>query len=103
MKSIATAVIILATLLVGCANLDRPVISSLEPLSEDASFRYFKFKALVGPVYSEEAHPEMLSAWLHENGMTGRPYEITDRQEVRRQTGMFGDIKDIYYTVRVRK
>lgn len=104
MKSFAvSALISLATLLAGCTSLERPLISSLEPLSEDATYRYFKFKAVAGPAYSEETHPEMLAAWLADNGMTGHPYEITARQEIRRQTTLFGDVKDVFYTVRVRK
>lgn len=102
MKQIILAIALAA--LTGCASMDRDAMSSLEPTHEDSSYRYFKFTAATNAIHKDEqTRIEWLETWLRDNGMAGKPYEITTRREVVKGSTMFGPIHDIYYTVRVTK
>lgn len=95
--------------LAGCASLDRSDLTSLEPLREDTSYRYFKFKAFADLVYpldsesGERTRMEWLETWLIDNGLGGKKYEVVSRVPVVKNKGLLGDTYDVFYEVKVSR
>lgn len=95
--------------LAGCAAMDRADLTYLEPLREDASYRYFKFKAFADLVYpldsesGERTRMEWLETWLDDNGLAGKKYEVVSRVPVVKNKGLFGDTHDVFYEVKVSR
>ena len=95
MRAIAATFALLA--LVGCASMDRPVMSTFEPT--DSGFRY---KAQAGLFYedgdpaAEATRMQWLQRYLTDNHLCPNGYKITKRQVV--VIGGIGDARrDIFY------
>jgi len=94
-----------ASLLSGCASLDRIPMSSFEPFSDNYNQIMFKFRAesasLTYPEGSKEAEAtrmEWLEEYLKLNNMCKQGYEIIERKTVVKAASFVGIAHTIYYT-----
>ena len=91
-------------LLAGCAAPDLSQTSFMS-VYEDAAYTYCRYEAYADANYpeasraAEASRMKWLEAWLRENGLGGRKYEIASRNAVRKN----GNDYDIFYEVRVVK
>ena len=91
----------------GCTAIDRPAMTSLEPIKSEGGYQYLKYIASTDAIYpegdqkAEKIRLEWLVIWLTENGYQPDSYEIFSREVVLRKKGLVGDMHDIYYELRV--
>ena len=103
MKSVLVASL-LVCLLAGCAAPDLSKTSFMS-VYEDTAYIYCRYEAYANAEYpeasrdAEAARMKWLEAWLHQNGLGGKRYEIASRNTVRTSRNDF----DIFYEVRVAK
>jgi hypothetical protein len=99
-------VLLCAMLCVGCSDRH---ITEFRPMSSDNEYTYYVYKSFADAFYpenstsAESARKQWLEEWMKDNGLAGKPYEITNRQAFHKQTGLIGTLYDIYYDVRVKK
>lgn len=100
---------VLFSTIFGCASVDRVAVTKFEPTRTEANAQFFKFTAFADAVYpltSEEAERtriDWLETWLRDNGYGAKKYEVISRIAVLRTKGLFGEIYDIFYEVKVVK
>lgn len=94
-----------AALLTSCATIDRPHLSSFEPIGASE----FRFKARADAmVYredttdGEEERMRWLQQYLTDNGICPTGYDIVSRRVVIVAERLMGRINDIFYTGRCR-
>ena len=93
----------------GCASLDRMPATKFEPLRSDAGAQYFKFTTIADASYplgsenAEQTRIEWLKTWLSDNNYGSNKFEIISRTPMLRSKGLFGDIYDIFYEIKVDK
>lgn len=96
-------------MMAGCASFDRVAVTKFEPTRTDANAQFFKFTAFADAAYpltSEEAERtriDWLETWLRDNNYDAKRYEVISRVPVLRKKGVFGDIYDIFYEIRIAK
>ena len=101
---LSLAVCILACFLAACAAPDLSQTSFMA-VYEDNAYTYCRYEAYADANYPEASRAaeanrmKWLEAWLRENGLGGRKYEIASRNAVRKN----GNDYDIFYEVRVVK
>lgn len=94
--------------LVACANLDFGA-TKFQPLKIDSNSSYFTFTAYGDAAYPENSNEaeqvrlEWLNRWLVENDLSDKHLTIISRSAVKKQSGLFGTVYDIYYVVKVDK
>jgi hypothetical protein len=95
--------LVLCALLVpvaGCVEINRVNETSFVPASDGT----WKFKGYADAEYpldtdaGEQARTTMLEKWLQENHLCAGGYTITDRQAVKKSSGLLADTYDVYYT-----
>ena len=93
----------------GCASFDRVAVTKFEPTRTEENAQFFKFTAFADAVYplnsedAERTRIDWLETWLRDNNYGAKKYEVISRVPVLRKKGLFGEIYDIFYEVKVVK
>ncbi|WP_143339539.1 hypothetical protein [Desulfovibrio legallii] len=89
----------------GCASQDYH-LTKFRPTTQDEQYQYYLYESFADAAYpvdsddAEKIRLQWLKKWISENNITNK-FDITSRRTVKKSSGLFGDIYDIYYEVRV--
>jgi hypothetical protein len=81
-------------------------LTKFRPTTQDEQYQYYLYESFADAAYpvdsddAEKIRLQWLKKWISENNITNK-FDITSRRTVKKSSGLFGDIYDIYYEVRV--
>ena len=96
--------LIVCLVLASCASHDFMVTSFMKSKSDEI-YDYYIYKSFADTIYkvdsdeAEKIRMDWLKRWLNENKLNESAYEVTRRDVVNKN----GNIKDIYYELRIKK